>query len=87
MSAAATTEVNASQVPIKQRHRDPRDQIEKSLRNSSVYPISGAWRVSSSLGEEGVGFSEDILPGLSIEAEEDILLENERNNFWDDEGS
>jgi hypothetical protein len=74
VSAAATTEVNASHVPIKQRQREPRDQREKSLRSSSVVPSSG--RASSSLGEEVVDFSESILTVLSIEVEEDMLWRN-----------
>lgn len=71
MSAAATTEVNASQVPIKQRQSEPRDHSEKSLRSSSVVPRSG--RASSSLGEEEVDFSEGILRVLSIGVKEGIL--------------
>jgi hypothetical protein len=72
VSAAATTEVSASQVPIRQRQREPRDQREKSLRSSSVTPSSG--RVSSSAG---VYFSEDILRGLESEVEvEEAILEN-----------
>jgi hypothetical protein len=71
VSAAATTEVNASQVPIKRSQSEPRDHREKSLRSSSVVPRSG--RASSSLGEEEADFSEGILRVLSTGVKEVIL--------------